>query len=236
VNLQCRQRMSTGIDWVFEQVEEAIVLEDDTVPDPSFFWFCEELLGRYRDEPRVMSISGSDFRGDLKRADWSYRFSRYQLVWGWATWRRAWELNDRDMTEWPQLRDGGLLDRMFGDQRATEYWTHLFDRAHDGMDTWDYGWGLSCWRHGGLAAIPTTNLVSNLGFRSDATHTRVAEGNESPFAALPTAPIELPLRHPEGVERDTAHDAFLEDVAYSGNLGRLFDRLRTVRRAREAAP
>jgi len=235
VNLGLRRRMITGLDWVFEQVEEAIVLEDDAVADPTFFRFCEELLERYRDEPRVMGISGNDFRSELAGAAESYRFSRYQLIWGWATWRRAWQRNEADLADWPALRDAGWLEAELNDARAAAYWTHLLDRAHGGMDTWDYGWTFSCWRHGGLAALPTTNLVSNVGFRSDATHTQVAEGNTSPFAALPTAPMEFPLRHPVEVEPDAATDAFLEDVVFSGNLGRMFDRLRAARRAREAA-
>ncbi len=103
------------------------------------------------------------------------------------------------------------------------------------MDTWDYGWMFSCWRREGLAALPATNLVSNLGFREDATHTRVADGDASPFAAMATAPVELPLSHPPAVQRDAELDAFLEDVAYSGNVTRMFDTIRAARRVRQGA-
>ena len=234
-HLGLRRRMVSGLDWVFDRAEEAIVLEDDTLPEPSFFSFCEELLARYRDEPRVMGISGNDFRGGASSAPASYSFSRYQLIWGWATWRRAWAQNDAELSEWPALRTEGWLERVLDSPHAVGYWAHLFDRAHDGMDTWDYGWMYSCWRHGGLAALPAANLVSNLGFREDATHTRVADGDASPFAAMATSPVALPLAHPPTVERDGDLDAFLEEVAYSGNVTRMFDRLRAVRRAREAA-
>ncbi len=233
-HLGVSRRVCSGLDWVFAQAEEAILLEDDCLPDATFFPFCDELLERHRDDQRVMAISGGDFRYREGPAKASYRFSRYPLIWGWATWRRAWTLHDPSLAAWPGLRDGGWPAQTFPDPHAAAYWMHLFEQAYRGDATWDYGWLLTCLRHGGLAAHPTSNLVSNLGFRDDATTTSIADSHRSPFAAVPTARLGFPLRHPERVEADEDDDAFLEDVMFSGNLRRAFARLRRLGRAREA--
>lgn len=225
--------MESGLDWVFSRTEEAVILEDDCLPDPSFFRFCGELLERYRDEPRLMAISGNSFQPRLGRGSTSYRFSRYPLIWGWASWRRAWESHERSMEAWPELRRSGWLAEQFeGDRHAVDYWTHLFEQTRSGaIETWDYRFLLSVWRAGGLCAEPAANLVTNLGFRSDATHT--ASGR-SAFANLPVEAIEFPLVHPRHLKRDPEGDQFTEDVVFSGNLRRLFEGLRKRRATREA--
>jgi len=103
VNLGCRQRPPTGISWVFEQVAEAIILKDDCVPHPTFFRFCEELLEKYREDERVMHISGSNFQPGYTRGPFSYYFSRFNPIWGWASWRRAWQHYDLNMKLWAEL-------------------------------------------------------------------------------------------------------------------------------------
>ena len=122
VNLGCRKRITTGLDRVFAEVDEAIILEDDCLPDHSFFGFCEELLTRYRDDRRVFHIGGTNYldrRIQERMAAASYYFSRYNHCWGWATWRRAWITRDSNMTYWPALRDrGGLVDILAGDDWA----------------------------------------------------------------------------------------------------------------------
>jgi hypothetical protein len=229
------RRMETGLDWVFDTVEEAIVLEDDCLPEPTFFQFCEEALAHHRDDPRVMTISGDNF--DFDRASQtdgpSYRYSRYPLIWGWATWRRAWQAHDARMSQWPALRNAGWLEEIFDDPHAVAYWSHSFERTYKG-EGWDYAWALTSWLEGALSVVPEVNLVTNVGFRSDATHTR--DSDLSPFANVPTRPIGLPLRHPRQVTRDVEADRFLEDVLFSGNVGRMFDRLRRARRVQGSAP
>jgi hypothetical protein len=227
-HMDLRESVGSGIGWVFERAEEAIILEDDCLPEPSFFPFCDELLERYRDDERVWAISGDDFRFREAPAAESYVFSRYPLIWGWATWRRAWRNFDDEVRAWPELRDSGWLDELLGDRYSAQYWTHQFESLRQGLDAWDYAWVLACWIGGGLTALPTRNLVSNLGFRADATHTREAAG-PSPFAALPTEPLDFPLVHPPAVARDEATDAFIEDVMFGGNLRRTFERLRRIR-------
>ena len=202
-NLGCARRVSSGLDCVFGQVEEAIILEDDCVPDPSFFAFCEELLARYRDDERVMAISGDNFQGARRRGAYSYYFSIFPHCWGWATWRRAWRHFDLAMAKWPEFRDSDRLAGLFHDPGAVRYWRDIFEGARNGeFDSWAYPWTFSCWAHGGLTVLPNVNLVSNIGFDERATHT----AGGAPGAAIPTRPMQFPLRHPPAVVRDRAAD------------------------------
>jgi len=196
-NLGCKRRVATGLDWVFEQVEEAIVLEDDCVPDPTFFEYCETLLHEYRDDTRVMAISGDQFVGAAADLPSSYLFSEQMHVWGWASWRRAWKLYDVDMATWPAIRDapGFALNRR--GRRVMESFQPIFDKQYRReVDTWDYQWHYACLANSGLIILPTRNLVTNIGHRSDATHT-TDEGSQ--FANLPAFPMEFPLAAPVGV-------------------------------------
>ncbi len=224
-------RIVTGLDWAFDSAEEAIVLEDDCVPDPSFFRFCEELLERHREDTRVMGVSGNDFRSDPASRPERYRYSRYPLTWGWATWRRAWRLHDPQMSRWPELRESGWLDRRFHSRHAVAYWMRLFEQTYREHHTWDYAWTLTCWLNNGLFIHPEVNLVTNVGFGGDATHTR---DPRSVFANLTTRPAQFPLRHPDQVAVDDEGDRFLEDVMYSGNLVALFRRIRRGRAISQA--
>lgn len=226
-NLGVKRRVETGLDWAFDLVDEAIVLEDDCMPHPSFFGFCDELLGRYRDDSRVLSISGNNFGAGADNTDASYFFSRYPLIWGWATWRRAWRLYEPTFAAWPALRGSGWLESIFGDPRVVQYWTYIFEQRRAQDDAWDGAWLFASWLAGGLSAVPCRNLVTNVGFRDDATNTRTEF--RGLFSDVPAVAIESPLRHPVRVERDVEADAFLEDVMFSGNIGRLFERIRSSR-------
>ncbi len=201
-NMGCRNRLASGIGAVFEAVQEAIILEDDCLPDPSFFRYCEELLERYRDDESVMSISGVNFQYGWPMSN-SYFGSRFAHVWGWASWRRAWNRYDVTLSEWPKLRnDPNLLDLDAPGYR--EYWTRIFDLVHDGkIDTWDFQWTFAHMRNCGVAITPTINLVENIGFASDATHTdRVPQWFGQSGGAM-----DFPLKHPDTLELDDAADA-----------------------------
>jgi hypothetical protein len=209
VNLGCRRRVSSGLDWVFTMVPEAIVLEDDCLPEPSFFRFCEELLDRYRNDERVMMISGDNFQFGRRRTSHSYYFTRYTHIWGWATWRRAWQHYDVSMRQWQEIRDGGWLGDILDDAASVRHWKGIFDRVARGeINTWDYQWAFACWLQSGLAVMPNVNLVSNIGFNAGATHT----GENSPFSAMPTAPVPFPLSHPGFVVRDKTADAYTQNT------------------------
>lgn len=218
LNLGCGRRPATGISWVFEKVEEAIILEDDCVPHPTFFPFCEELLEKYRDDERVMHISGSNFQFGHKRGPFSYFFSRHNCVWGWATWRRAWRHHDIKIKLWPALRDTPLLVDILGDPRAVEGWQRILDGAFAGagnVDYWDYQWTFACWAQSGLSVGPNTRLISNIGFGDQATHTK---SNNKRIANLPTAGMVFPLQHPPYVVRNLDADRFTIEEVFLAHL------------------
>jgi len=228
-NLGCGRRISSGLDWVFEQVEAAIVLEDDCLPDRSFFPYCAEALARYRDDERIMFVSGTSFRSVPMRTDDSYYFSRYPMVWGWASWRRAWRHYDFGLSHWSALKAGGWLGDLLDGAAAVRFWTRMFDKVSAGeIDTWDYQLVCSLWAQSGLTIVPRTNLVRNIGFGPDATHTA---NSEDPAAAMTVGSLALPLRHPAFVLRDAEADRAQERTQYSGNhsrAGRIRGRLKRM--------
>lgn len=212
VNLGCKVRVSSGIDWVFEQVEEAIILEDDCLPDPTFFRFCEELLERYRDDERVGMISGDNFQFGRRYGDDSYYFSKYFHIWGWATWKDRWaESYDVTMAKWATVRDEGRLVDLVGEGRESKYWGEIFERVYrGGIDTWDYQWVFANWVNGRLNIVPAVNLISNIGFGQNATHTTGASELEN----LPITPIKFPIHHPIGVFKSLQADRFSEKKCF----------------------
>jgi hypothetical protein len=205
-NLGCRRRVSSGLHWVFTHVEQAIILEDDCLADESFFPFCAELLEKYRNDPRAMSIAGDNFQFGRKRTPHSYYFSLIPHVWGWATWRRAWRHFDLHMRTWPMLRETDWLRNLVGHASVAAFYRDLFDKGISGtMDTWDIQWVFANLARNGLTILPETNLVTNIGFGPDATHTRSAEARES---NMPVEPMRFPLAHPDVVERNVEADEF----------------------------
>jgi hypothetical protein len=183
-NLGCGRRISSGLDWVFREVDRAIVLEDDCLPHPDFFRFSATLLERYADDERVMMLGGTNFLGDRFPAEASYLFSRYFPVWGWATWRRAWAKYDFGMTAWPALRATAQVASFYPQPYVREHVIDIFDAAHRGaVDTWDYQWFHACLFNGGLCAIPRRNLVSNIGHAG-------AHPNVLALLELPVFPLE----------------------------------------------
>jgi hypothetical protein len=205
VNLGCRERFFSGLGWVFDQVEEAIILEDDILTDITFFRFCDELLERYRHNSRVMSISATNYHVLAKRGNHSYSFSHFNSGWGWATWRRAWRHADAEIRLWPEIRDQDWLIDILDDRQAAQFWVKVFQSCVDGKYRrgWDYQWRFACWIQGGLCIHPNVNLVRNIGFGSDATNTR---DSNDPRAKIAIETVEFPLRHPEFVIRDTRRD------------------------------
>jgi hypothetical protein len=203
-NMGCKVAVSSAIDWFFGQVKEGIILEDDCLPHPTFFGFCEELLDKYRDDERIGQISGDNFQFGRNRRKYSYYFSRYAHVWGWATWRRVWKNYDVDMKLWPEIRDDGWLQGWLGNKNLAEYWTRIFEDVYQGkIDTWDYQWGFTCWSQNCLTVLPSVNLISNIGFSKDATHTTY-ENDKS--AGIPAEAMKFPLVHMPFVIRDGCSD------------------------------
>jgi hypothetical protein len=216
INLGCKVRPATGIDWVFQQVEAAIILEDDCLPDPTFFTFCDELLEKYKYDTRLMAIAGSNFQFESKRTNDSYYFSRYPHCWGWATWRRAWQFFDVDMKIWPNVREGNWLRDILDSDSEVAFWQKNFDSICDRSVTsvWDYQWTFACWIQNGLTILPNVNLTSNIGFGDGATHTTV----DSKLANMPVEAITMPLQHPKFVVRDSVSDRYTNDTMFDLSL------------------
>ncbi|MBL6448120.1 nucleotide-diphospho-sugar transferase [Fulvivirga sp. 29W222] len=206
-NLNCGVAPSSAFTWFFEHEEEGIILEDDCLPSQSFFWFCQELLERYRDDARVMHIGGNNFlHGWQHDHDYSYYFSRSGYIWGWATWRRSWELFDFDISLYQKLKNKGYFDGFFLNSLERFYRLRKFDLtvARRGtVDWWDYQWDFARFIHSGLAVVPQKNLVRNLGFGMDATHTTNGRSKSADMEALE---ITMPLKHPPFVVRDIVSD------------------------------
>jgi hypothetical protein len=205
-NLGCKHAVSSAIDWFFENEAEGIILEDDCLPDPSFFPYCDQLLEHYRDDERVALISGDNFQFGARHGDASYYFSRYVHIWGWASWRRVWQHYDREARNWPAFQARGGLGKVLGSRpREIRHWEHIFSAVHAGrIDTWDYQLNLAIWSHGMVSVLPQQNLISNIGFGADATHTN----GVSKFANMAVEPMAFPLRHPQSRDTAVAADDF----------------------------
>lgn len=216
VNLGCGVRPATGISWVFEHVNEAIILEDDCLPDQSFFRFCEELLDRYRDDTRIMRICGNNWKVRSKAGN-SYYFSLYGHCWGWATWRRAWQYYDHDMKLLPEIMDNGLLDYQIMNKRTSRKWAKIFTDVyeHDKKHIWDYQWTFACWIQNGLSILPNASLISNIGFGDDATHSTAVTHR---FSKLKLETIDFPLRHPHYLSRDYKAEQIIENSVFSPTI------------------
>jgi hypothetical protein len=195
-NLGCKLAVSSAIDWFFKHEEMGIIFEDDTLPDPSFFHYSEQLLVRYKDDQRVGMISGNNHIDYVDSTD-SYMFSKYMWTWGWATWRRAWANYDIEMTFLDTSQKESIISGMgYGSRTSREYWEAAIDSMRSGkVNTWDYQWFFSLAAQNQLCIFPNGNLVSNIGFGGDATHcTGEAPDN---FTKLDT--LTFPLKHPKYV-------------------------------------
>ena len=229
-NLGCRERPKSGFDWALSLFEEAIFLEDDCLPDLSFFTFCEEMLDRFRDDERVLHINGTNYIAPYLSPKTSYFFSKYVWVWGWATWRRAWQHYDYTLATWDDRRTA--LKESFDTGREQAFWMSTFEEARrdwHAAQAWDFPWIYSCWTRGGLSVVPSVNLVENLGFGPDATHTKDGASHH-----LRVASGNLRVqRHPDRLQRSRLRDDMMFR-AYAGerlnSLTNLSGALRVLQR------
>lgn len=166
-HLGCKLAVSGAISWFFEQVEAGIILEDDCLPIASFFYFCQDLLLKYKNQSNIFHISGSNFQYGLLRGSGSYYFSKYAHIWGWATWRRAWQQYDLNLNHWDSFKDSISFNNLFDDTSEKKYWTKKFNQYASNTsinNTWDFQWIYTIWKSNGLAVTPQKNLVKNIGF------------------------------------------------------------------------
>jgi hypothetical protein len=232
-NLGLRTAVSGALDWFLASCGEGAILEDDCLPHADFLPYCEELLARYRDDPRVMCISGDNSSGTPVSDGSSYAFIRWPLIWGWATWQRAWMQYDHDLARVAVLDDSAWA-AVVPDADERRVWRERLAtmRGPGALDTWDFVWTLSVLAAGGRCVLPASNLVTNLGFGVGATHTVTGPARRlHPVASI------LPIRHPDEVHLDETASRRVFDVALDGaGERRRFAWERTLRgRLRRAA-
>ena len=204
VNLGCGKRPATGLSWVFENVDRAIILEDDCVPSKSFFLFCQEMLEKYKDDERIFSVSGMNF--DLKSDNGAdYYFSQMFNTWGWATWRRVWQHYDYKIKRFPKFREKNQLLPLIVVQEFADYWYRCFEEVYSGklISAWDYQFVFLSFLNKGVHIYPQKNLVTYIGFNDMATHCKeIDEKNLFSKATMPSEEIDFPLRHAATVQSD----------------------------------
>lgn len=222
-NLGCKIAVSSAISWFFESEAEGIILEDDCLPGIDFFRFSKELLEKYRHDERVGIICGTNLY-NLNRilpaaySDESYYFGRSASIWGWATWRRVWKDYDVNISEWSELRKSKAYKKNFT-KRKWKFLCNVFDKTQENkVDTWDYQLGFSLLKTNRLCVIPNINLIKNIGFNSDATHTRNQFAHES---RNEIGRLNWPLINPVGIFPDNTKDDFL-DLLSSSRIVRYF--------------
>ena len=190
INLGCSDRIILGLNKVFEKVDQAIILEDDCLPHPTFFKFCEEMLMKYKDDEQIMHISGFNAMGSSP-ANASYFFSKYIIPpWGWATWKKAWNHQNLNLDTWQQIKTWAhknISQEYFVD------WTDLFEGARVDRKTWDTSWNVDVWKQKGLGIIPKHSLIQNIGFGEDATFTTI---DSSKLSLINSKEMSFPLNHP----------------------------------------
>jgi len=206
-NLGCKRSVADGISWFFGQESMGIILEDDCLPDLSFFEFARQLLLYYEHDDTVMHIGGNNFQGGIKRGEpgASYYFSNIPHVWGWATWRRAWKKYDIEIKALAKFaRTHSAKDLGWEWYYYYKYMRNFKRVAANRIDTWDYQWHFTVWNEGGLSIIPNINLVENIGFGQDATHTVSADER----LIVPAEEMIFPLVHPRHKLADSKADNF----------------------------
>jgi len=214
VNLGCRERVISGLDAVFDLEEDAIILEDDTLPHNEFFEYCSELLDRFRAIEKVGHIGGNNFLSSRVHFKHSYRFSRQSHIWGWATWRRCWLAFRANPSKWAsELMKCGR--RSFCTEQEFHYWERLIKAStNDFSQSWGYSWHFFQRSNELLSVYPKVNLVKNIGFGNDATHTAQEIRQNKPRAILPmTHSRELTID--ESFETKAFVDHFCQPPGFS---------------------
>ena len=205
-NLGCKKRISSGLDWVFQNVDRAIILEDDCLPNESFFLFCAELLEKYKDNEKIMHIGGINVQTESKKTiqNDSYYFSNIAQIWGWATWKRAWQRYDVNMNDWPKIKAEKKLIDVLKKPILVDYFEYLFQKMYmSKLTTWDVAWTYTCMKENGLCIVPNKNLIQNIGFGQGATH---SIANKGYIGEMKLEALTFPLIHPEKIEVDKTNN------------------------------
>lgn len=202
-NLGCKESISSAISWMFETEESGIILEDDCVPEVSFFEYCQTMLEKYKNNNEVMMVTGTNYIAKKTHTTDGVFFSRYFAIWGWATWKRAWLLYDKKMETWEAYKKSKELYNIYPYIGVAPRLSAWFEDAAAGrLNTWDYQWFYTCAKNKGMAVVPTKNLISNIGLVG--AH---ASGKYSRFRFMKTEPITVSsIAYPKKTEIDMKQD------------------------------
>ena len=210
-NLGCRLHVSAAISWFFDNVEQGIILEDDCIPHPDFFPYATELLKIYALDLRIWSISADNRQSidNCRNYTESYYFSRYHHCWAWATWRRSWDQYSLDNPKFANLTGPSSLLPYLSPIQSL-YWFSVWSSVfkYKTVDTWDYQWTFTCFINNGLSIIPRKCLVENIGFSTDATHTKTGRSPLSPVPKYSSPSSLIPLIHPPFIQADRNKDHY----------------------------
>lgn len=202
-NLGLIKRFKSGLDWVFENIDRCIILEDDCLPDPSFFRFCSELLKRYENDKNIFSITGHNHLGEWQSSKSSYFFANYFDCWGWATWRRVWENYDPEMQLWADPRSREKVRSVIADDQQFRNRAKVMDMAFNQDISWDYPFFFMSLLNEGLTITPSKNLIHNIGFGVGASNTKSKNDKRSKVVA---SKLNFPLVHPQSITVDREYD------------------------------
>ena len=218
INQGCKLGVSNAINWFFEHEKEGIILEDDCIPNLEFFSFCQEMLETYRNDERIWSITGHNQQNNIQRGSGTYYFSKYPRSWGWATWKRCWVKYDRDITDWPNIKSKGILKNKLKNKREINFWENILDNIYhrNSPNTWDYQWSLSAFLNDGFTIVPNKNLIKNIGFDEDSTHTFGSDLNFFIEKKHKKRKSIFPTIHPDYFVTNKKADEIVDIFEYSG--------------------
>ncbi|MFT5251278.1 MAG: hypothetical protein ACI87N_000254 [Flavobacteriales bacterium] len=218
-NLGCKLAVSIAITWFFDQVDYGIVLEDDCLPDLTFFTFCEELLIEYKNDSDIMLIGGNNFHKNKLDIASSYYFSNYSHIWGWASWRRAWKTYSLDISDYSTVLNQDCNTDFFQSKNEKKYWLQVLGNVAQGnINTWDYQWTYAIWKNKGKSITPSVNMIKNIGLDENSTHLFVKDSFRD---NLQLFKMKFPLIHPASDINKKLDNQTYKNV-YSKSLSRAF--------------
>lgn len=220
-NLGCKYAVSGAIDWFFENEEMGVILEDDCLPSQSFFWFCDELLERYKGDMRVGQISGFNYGFKNEDLKYDYFFSKYPMIWGWASWRNRWEKYTLTLEDFDEIKKNNQFSLIFNKIELKKRLNILHKVKENCIDTWDYQWAFTLYKNSQFTVIPTSNFILNLGFGKDSTHTR----ESNPYARINLEEFEEIKNHPNYIVQ---LDSLYMQLNRRGFFSRVIDKLRNL--------
>ena len=214
INLGMKKRNITGLNWAFSKENELIVLEDDNLPKDDFFKFVKELMPLYRNNKKVFQITGVNWQDNQSIGDGSYYFSKYNNIWGWASWKRSWKKYDENISKWPEYKKSDKWKKKCPDKIEREYWEKLFDNYYSNeINSWAYAWLFAAFYNNSLTITPNVNLVQNEGIYGDGTH----KFKNKKKLIKPLKSIKFPLKHPNKIEQNVEGDNYTFNSIFGGS-------------------